>query len=704
MRADMEIKFLTGVGERRASLLATELGIRTVGDLLHHYPYRYIDRTKVYRIGELTEDNSSAFVQLRGRIVGKAYLGEGRKQRLTATLADSTGQIELVWFQQTKWVEKQIELEREYLVLGKPSFFGGKPNIVHPEVETVEKFLSRGNLGMQGVYATTEKLTSAGLTSKGLYKLQCALWEKIQDSITETLPDYIIRQLDLLSRKEALQNIHFPSSPQLLQRAIYRLKFEELFGVQLGILSLKAGRTTLRNGFMFPRVGPLFSDFYDNRLSFALTGAQKRVVKEIRSDCTSGHQMNRLLQGDVGSGKTLVALMSMLLAGDNGYQSCMMAPTEILARQHYASITKMLAGTPCEGRVAVLTGSTKTRERREILERTLSGEVLILIGTHALIEDPVRFDNLGLVVIDEQHRFGVEQRAKLWTKNSQPPHILVMTATPIPRTLAMTLYGDLDVSVIDEMPVGRKPIKTYHLKEALRLRLNGFLKSEIAKGRQVYVVYPLIKESEAMDYRNLYDGFDNIIKSFPLPEYKVGVLHGQMPADEKAESMRLFAEGVNNILVATSVIEVGVDVPNATVMVIESAERFGLSQLHQLRGRVGRGGNQSYCVLMSGEKLSRDAEARLNAMVETTDGFKLSELDLKLRGAGDVNGTRQSGEAIDLRIASLSSDGQILELARRVATTILEDDPQLLQEKNRLLQRLKEHYKPTNAVDYGMIS
>ena len=704
MRADMEIKFLTGVGERRASLLATELGIRTVGDLLHHYPYRYIDRTKVYRIGELTEENSSAFVQLRGRIVGKAYLGEGRKQRLTATLADSTGQIELVWFQQTKWVEKQLELEREYLVLGKPSFFGGKPNIVHPEVETVEKFLSRGNHGMQGVYGTTEKLTSAGLTSKGLYKLQCTLWEKIQDSITETLPDYVIRQLDLLSRKEALQNIHFPTSPQLLQRAIYRLKFEELFGVQLGILSLKAGRTTLRNGFMFPRVGQLFSDFYDNRLSFELTGAQKRVVKEIRSDCTSGHQMNRLLQGDVGSGKTLVALMSMLLAGDNGYQSCMMAPTEILARQHYASISKMLQGTPCQGRVAVLTGSTKTRERREILERTLSGEVLILIGTHALIEDPVKFDNLGLVVIDEQHRFGVEQRAKLWTKNSQPPHILVMTATPIPRTLAMTLYGDLDVSVIDEMPVGRKPIKTYHLKEALRLRLNGFLKSEIAKGRQVYVVYPLIKESEAMDYRNLYDGFDNIIKSFPLPEYKVGVLHGQMPADEKAESMRLFAEGVNNILVATSVIEVGVDVPNATVMVIESAERFGLSQLHQLRGRVGRGGNQSYCVLMSGEKLSREAEARLNAMVETTDGFKLSELDLKLRGAGDVNGTRQSGEAIDLRIASLSSDGQILELARRIATTILEEDPQLMQDKNRLLQRLKEHYKPTNAVDYGMIS
>lgn len=704
MRADMDIKFLPGVGERRASLLATELGIRSVGDLLHHYPYRYIDRTKVYRIGELSEENASSYVQLRGRIVGKAYLGEGRKQRLTATLADSTGQIELVWFQQTKWVEKQLEVGREYLVMGKPSFFGGKANIVHPEVETVEKFLSRGNHGMQGVYSVTEKLTSAGLTSKGIYALECTLWERIKDNIAETLPDHIVRQLDLLSRREALQNIHFPTSPQLLQRAIYRLKFEELFGVQLGILSLKAGRTTLRNGFMFPRVGGLFKDFYENRLTFTLTEAQKRVVKEIRSDCTSGHQMNRLLQGDVGSGKTLVALMSMLLAGDNGYQSCMMAPTEILARQHFATISKMVAGTPCEGRVAVLTGSSRVKERREILERTLSGEVLILVGTHALIEDPVKFNNLGLVVIDEQHRFGVEQRAKLWTKNSQPPHILVMTATPIPRTLAMTLYGDLDVSVIDEMPVGRKPIKTYHLKEALRLRLNGFLKSEIDKGRQVYVVYPLIKESEAMDYRNLYDGFDNIIKAFPLPDYKVGVLHGQMPPDEKAESMRLFAEGVNNILVATSVIEVGVDVPNATVMVIESAERFGLSQLHQLRGRVGRGGNQSYCVLMSGDKLSREAEARLNAMVETTDGFKLSELDLKLRGAGDVNGTRQSGEAIDLHIASLSSDGQILEQARMIASTILEDDPQLSKEKNRLLVRLREQYKPTNAVDYGMIS
>lgn len=704
MRADMDIKFLSGVGEKRAQLLATEAGIRTVGDLLHYYPHRYIDRTKVFRIGSLTEEQSNVHVQLRGRITGFAYLGEGPKKRLSVSLSDGSGVAELIWFQRTTWIEKQLEVGREYMVLGKPTFFRGEVSIVHPEIELVEKFLSRGNLGMQGVYSTTEKLTAIGLGSKGIYNLVCTLWEHAKGHIAETLPEQVIRQCNLLPRAEALQNIHFPSSHQMLQRAIYRLKFEELFGVQLGILSVKAGRTTLQNGFMFPRVGEMFRDFYENHLPFALTGAQKRVIKEIRHDTTSGHQMNRLLQGDVGSGKTLVALMSMLLAADNGFQSCMMAPTEILARQHHASISKMLAGTPAEGRVAVLTGSTKTRERREILERTLSGEVLILVGTHALIEDRVQFDNLGLVVIDEQHRFGVDQRAKLWTKNRQTPHILVMTATPIPRTLAMTLYGDLDVSVIDEMPAGRKPIKTYHFKEEMRLKLFGFMKNEIAKGRQVYVVYPLIKESEALDYQNLYDGFDNIVQEFPLPEYKVGVIHGKMPPEDKAESMKLFAEGVNHILVATSVIEVGVDVPNATVMVIESAERFGLSQLHQLRGRVGRGGNQSYCVLMSGDKLSRDAEARLAAMVETNDGFRLSELDLRLRGAGDVNGTRQSGEAIDLQIASLSTDGQILEQARLIASALLDDDPNLSQPQNAKLAALRDRYKPKTNIDYGMIS
>ena len=704
MRADMDIKFLSGVGEKRAQLLASELGIRTVGDLLRHYPYRYIDRTKVYRVGELSEEHANAYVQLRGRIMGYAYIGEGPKKRLSVTLSDPSGQAELLWFQRTSWVEKRLEVGREYIVLGKPSFFRGEVSMVHPDLELVESFLSRGQLGMQGVYSTTEKLSAVGLGSKGLYNLVCTLWEHAKGHIAETLPESVMRSNRLISRPEAIQNIHFPSSPQMLQKALHRLKFEELFGMQLGILSVKAGRTTLQNGFVFARVGEMFRDFYENRLPFNLTGAQKRVIKEIRRDTTSGHQMNRLLQGDVGSGKTLVALMSMLLAADNGYQSCMMAPTEILARQHHASISKMLVGTALEGRVAVLTGSTKTRERREILERTLSGEVLILVGTHALIEDRVQFDNLGLVVIDEQHRFGVDQRAKLWTKNSQTPHILVMTATPIPRTLAMTLYGDLDVSVIDEMPAGRKPIKTYHFKEAMRLKHFGFMKSEIAKGRQVYVVYPLIKESEALDYQNLYDGFDNIVQEFPLPEYKVGVIHGKLSPEDKAESMRLFAEGVNQILVATSVIEVGVDVPNATVMVIESAERFGLSQLHQLRGRVGRGGNQSYCVLMSGDSLSRDAEARLAAMVETTDGFRLSELDLRLRGAGDVNGTRQSGEAIDLRIASLSSDGQILEQARQCAEAILDDDPTLEKPQNAPLATMRDRYKPKSNIDYGMIS
>lgn len=702
----MEIKFLAGVGDKRASLLATELGIRTVGELMHYYPYRYIDRTKIYSIASVTEEQSNTIIQLRGKILGYAILGERRKQRLSVTFADHTGQMELVWFQNAKWVEKKIEVGREYIVLGKPSFFNGKANMVHPDLELVENFLSRAVGGMQGVYGTTERLTAVGLGSKGIYTLVCTLWGQIQrGDITETLPEHILKAHRLMPRAEALKNIHFPSSSQALRAAQYRLKFEELFALQLGILSLRAGRTTLSEGFVFARVGDYFNDFYSNRLPFQLTGAQKRVIKEIRKDTTSGHQMNRLLQGDVGSGKTMVALMSMLLAADNGYQSCMMAPTEILARQHFASIEKMIAGSPFEGRVAVLTGSTKTRERKDILLRLAEGEISVIVGTHALIEDRVQFQNLGLVVIDEQHRFGVEQRAKLWTKNSRTtPHILVMTATPIPRTLAMTLYGDLDVSVIDELPAGRKPIKTYHLKESMRLKLFGFMKEQIALGRQVYVVYPLIKESEALDYQNLYDGFEHITQEFPLPQYRVGAIHGKLPPEDKAEAMRLFAEGVNHILVATSVIEVGVDVPNATVMVIESAERFGLSQLHQLRGRVGRGGNQSYCVLMSGDKISHDATTKLEAMVETTDGFRLSELDLKLRGAGDVNGTRQSGEEFSLRIASLSTDGQILEVARGAAQEILAADPLLQKPENRLLAQLKEAYRPSQTIDYGMIS
>lgn len=699
-----DIKFLTGVGERRAALLNKELGIFTLYDLLYHFPFRYMDRTRVYRIADINEQFTT-HVQIRARIKGFSHQGERAKKRFIVTVSDGSGVTELLWFKGIKWIEKRLEIGREYLIFGKPTFFKGEFNMVHPEIELTEKLAQRPNFGIQGVYSTTEKLNSSGLTSKEIYNLVCNLWQHVSAHIHETLPDYIRNANGLMPLKEALYNIHFPQSPQLLAQAQYRLKFEELFGIQLSILSRRSKRTTMADGFVFKRVGENFNDFYNNRLPFQLTGAQKRVIKEIRSDTVTGHQMNRLLQGDVGSGKTLVALMTMLLAVDNGYQSCLMAPTELLARQHYNSITSMLVGTPCEGKVDVLTGSTKTKERRGILERLAAGETKILIGTHALLEDRVQFSNLGFVVIDEQHRFGVEQRARMWTKNSQPPHILVMTATPIPRTLAMTLYGDLEVSVIDELPPNRKPITTRHMYDSQRLRLFSFMKSEIAKGRQVYVVYPLIKESEKMDYKDLYDGFESICRDFPLPEYRIGVVHGKMSSEDKNVAMDEFKRGVTNILVATSVIEVGVDVPNASVMVIESAERFGLSQLHQLRGRVGRGAAQSYCILMSGEKLSHEARARLDAMVETNDGFQLSELDLKLRGAGDIFGTRQSGMAFDLKIASLGKDGQIIELARRTAEKILDQDPTLSTPNNTLLAELRNRYvNHDNTIEYEMIS
>ncbi len=698
-----DIKFLTGVGERRAALLDKELNIRSMSDLLYHFPFRYIDRTRIYRIAEITEQ-TTAYVQLKARIRGFSYQGERAKQRLVVTVSDSSGTTELLWFKGIKWIEKRLEIGREYIIFGRPSFFKGSFNMVHPEVELAEVAASRQRPKIQGVYPTTERLNSSGLTSKEFYNLVCNLWQNHSQHIHETLPESIMTANGLLPLREALYNIHFPQSPELLRQATYRLKFEELFGIQLGILSRKTKRTTLASGFVFSRVGENFNDFYHNRLPFELTGAQKRVIKEIRADTITGHQMNRLLQGDVGSGKTLVALMTMLLAVDNGYQSCLMAPTEILARQHYASITAMLAGTPCEGKVDVLTGATRTRERRGILKRLAAGETKILIGTHALLEDRVQFANLGFVVIDEQHRFGVEQRAKMWTKNRQAPHILVMTATPIPRTLAMTLYGDLEVSVIDELPPNRKPITTRHMYDSQRLTLFGFMKREIAAGHQVYVVYPLIKESEKMDYKDLYDGFESLCRDFPLPEYRIGVVHGKMSSEDKRASMDEFKRGITNILVATSVIEVGVDVPNASVMVIESAERFGLSQLHQLRGRVGRGATQSYCILMSGEKLSRESRARLDAMVATSDGFQLSELDLKLRGSGDIFGTRQSGMAFDLKIASLSQDGRIVELARRTAEKVLGEDPLLQRPENALLARLKEKYLTENTIDYEMIS
>ena len=697
-----DIKYLPGVGERRASLLASEIGIRTFGDLLYYFPFRHVDRTRIYRITEVSEEHTS-YIQIRARVMNITTQGAGAKQRLIVRVADSSGAAELVWFKGIKWIGKKIEAGREYIIFGKPNIFKGALSFVHPEVELVEHFLSRQNASVQGVYSTTERLTTSGLGSKGIYGLVCSLWPLVEEEIVDTLPRYIVEGCQLVDLRTALHDIHFPPSNDALSKAERRLKFEELFGIQLGILSRRATRTTNSNGFIFNRVGDHFRSLYAS-LPFPLTDAQQRVIKEIRADTVTGHQMNRLLQGDVGSGKTLVALASMMLAVDNGFQTCMMAPTEILARQHFASIERFVENTPAKGCVAVLTGATRAKERREILAGLADGRIKILVGTHALIEDAVQFANLGFVVIDEQHRFGVEQRAKMWTKNQIAPHILVMTATPIPRTLAMTLYGDLDISVIDKLPPGRKPIKTRHLFESQRLMLHGFIKREIAAGRQVYVVYPLIKESEKADYKNLYEGFAQLTDEFREPTYRVGAVHGKMTNEEKNGNMDDFKRGITNILVATSVIEVGVDVPNATVMVIESAERFGLSQLHQLRGRVGRGGEQSYCVLMSGDKLTREAKARLGAMVETTDGFRLAELDLKLRGAGDMAGTQQSGEPFELRIASVSRDNQIVEWARRVAEKVLAEDPTLSLPKNRGLEELRKQYSGKEQKDFAMIS
>ncbi|MCH5330790.1 MAG: ATP-dependent DNA helicase RecG [Alistipes sp.] len=699
---DNTIQYVSGVGETRAKLLRSELGITTIRDMLWYFPFRYIDRTKVYNIGEIGESLGAAYVQFRGRVTGTSFAGAGRKRRFTVYVSDKTGSAELVWFQGVKWIEKSIEVGREYLVFGKPSFFRGELSIIHPEIESVEKALNRKMPGgLQGIYSTTEKLSGA-VGTKGIYNIICNLWTLVQDKIDETLPPEVMHRYGLIPLKEALRNIHFPQTPEKLRQAQYRLKFDELLGVQLNIQSQRTQRMSRQNGFVFTKVGDKFNSFYNNRLPFPLTGAQKRVVREIRNDTVSGYQMNRLLQGDVGSGKTIVALLSMLLAADNGFQACMMAPTEILARQHFATISRMVEGLDIK--VSILTGSSKARERRHALESAADGSADILIGTHALIEERVVFSNLGFVVIDEQHRFGVEQRARMWTKNEQPPHILVMTATPIPRTLAMTLYGDLDVSVIDELPPGRQPIRTVHYYDSARLRLYGFMREQIALGRQVYVVYPLIKESESMDYKDLTDGFEAITRDFPLPQYRVTACHGKMKPEDKEDAMREFKEGLAHIMVATSVIEVGVDVPNATVMVIESAERFGLAQLHQLRGRVGRGGGQSYCILMSGEKLSKEARQRLDAMCETTDGFRLAELDLKLRGAGDIHGTMQSGSAFDLKIANPTLDVQILQTTQQAAMELLEADPNLSHPSHAGLQKLKERYSGKERSDFSMIS
>ena len=697
---DNDIQFLSGVGERRARLLRSELGIRTLGDLLYHFPFRYIDRSRIWRIGELRDD-SLTYVQLQVRITGFRHVGAGAKKRFVATVADATGTAELVWFKGIGWIEKRLEQGREYIVFGRPAFFGGVLSLVHPEVESVLDQKNRFHSSVQGVYSTTEKLSNAQLGTKAIHSLMCNLWPQVDGRLRETLPDEVIREYGLVPLRDALYNIHFPTSQQALRDAELRLKFDELLGIQLNILQQRHARTSREDGFLVPTVGRLFNTFYNERLPFPLTGAQKRVIREIRQDTVTGHQMNRLLQGDVGSGKTLVALMSMLLACDNGFQACLMAPTEILASQHYASIVRMTEGIGL--RVGLLTGSTKKKERAELSEGLLSGEIDILIGTHALIENGVRFRNLGFVVIDEQHRFGVEQRARLWSKNPQAaPHVLVMTATPIPRTLAMTLYGDLDVSVIDELPPGRKPVKTVHYRDSHRLRVFGFIRDEIKRGRQVYVVYPLIKESEKMDYKDLEDGYAGIVQAFPPPEYVTVVVHGKMKAADKEYGMDLFKRGVAHIMVATSVIEVGVDVPNASIIVIESAERFGLSQLHQLRGRVGRGAEQSYCILMSGDKLSAESRKRLGAMVQTTDGFRLAEMDLQLRGPGDLSGTLQSGLAFDLKIASLGRDGQILSLARSAAERILEQDPHL--ERNAMLKELSDKYNSAENADFSMIS
>lgn len=684
------VEYLKGMGPKRAELIHEELGIRTYGDLLHYYPFRYEDRSKFYKIRDIQKD--LPYVQIVGQIISLKLLGTQRAKRLVAQFKDETGTIELVWFKGINYIRSSLKGGEQYVVFAKPNNYKGSINLVHPEMELVQDYKKSVQAQLQPVYHATEKLNRLALGSRNIAKIATQLLPKLKGKLTENLPLDIIEQYRLMSREEALFNIHFPKNIEELNKAIFRLKFEELFLIQLDLLKLKLINTQKSVGFNFSQVGDYFNRFYEEYLSFELTGAQKRVMKEIRKDLGSGHQMNRLLQGDVGSGKTIVALMSILIALDNGYQAALMAPTEILAQQHYASLADGLSGLGVE--FALLTGSTKTAERKEIHENLENGTLQVLIGTHALIEEKVKFQNLGLAVIDEQHRFGVAQRAKLWKKNKHAPHVLIMTATPIPRTLAMTLYGDLDVSVIDELPPGRKDIETVHWFESKRLRLFGFLEQEIKKGRQIYIVYPLIEESEKLDYANLEEGYRHIFNRFAPPEYSVSIVHGRMPADNKAFEMKRFVEGKTDIMVSTTVIEVGVNIPNASVMVIESAERFGLSQLHQLRGRVGRGAEQSYCILMTGNKVSSDGRLRMKTMTGTNDGFKIAEVDLKLRGPGDLQGTQQSGTPINLKLTNLAKDGQIIEAARGAAIKLLKEDPSLQNDKNRsLLSFIRERQK-----------
>ncbi|MBR4801822.1 MAG: ATP-dependent DNA helicase RecG [Bacteroidales bacterium] len=715
---DTDIKYLPGIGPKRAELLAKEIGVHTYRDMLYYFPFRWIDKSKVYPISSIIKDAdilsddtpSSAYVQIRGVITRMEMVGaiKGRavkgKTRLVATIQDATGNLELVFFSGLRWITDKLKQGEEYIAFGKPSVFNGKVNLVHPEIYPPSQAVTYGAGSMAGIYSTTEKMKNGGFGIKAITRVESVLLEKVAGHIAETLPKYLIESKRLCPLEQALRDIHFPPDNQALEQAQRRLKFEELFYLQLSLLKQKNARMSKGSGIVLSKVGDNFNRCYQS-LPYPLTDAQKRVIREMREDMRSGKQMNRLLQGDVGSGKTLVAVLLALIAVDNGYQACIMAPTEVLAQQHLASISKFLKATSAS--IALLTGSTKAKYRKKILGDLENGSLSIIVGTHALIEDRVKFHSLGLAIIDEQHRFGVDQRSKLWSKNeSLAPHIMVMTATPIPRTLAMTLYGDLDVSVIDQMPPGRTPVVTSHAWESQRHQVFNFMRQQIDAGQQVFVVYPLIKESEKMDYENLEAGYMRIIEEFKAPQYITAVVHGKMKPEDKAIDMQLFASGKAHILVATSVIEVGVDVPNASVMVIESAERFGLSQLHQLRGRVGRGAAKSYCILMSGYKLSKESSKRLELMCKTTDGFLLAEEDMKMRGPGDLEGTSQSGLAIDLHISSLYKDGRYLDMARRTAMEILDKDPLLQKPENKLLEaQLKILRKQGKDIkDYSAIS
>lgn len=696
---DTPIEYLKGIGPQRADVLKKELGIFNYADLITYYPFRYVDKTKFYSIKEINEELPS--IQLRGYIDRLEVIGQKHTKRLVVTFKDKTGSIDLVWFKGYNWMAEKLKLGVEYIVFGKPTNFMGRFNIAHPEIDEVTDELLKQQSAFQSVYNSSEKLKYKGLDSEGIRRIQRNLIQQLQEQhCPENLSTDVIEEQKLISHFDALKQIHFPESAQQLKQAEQRLKFEELFYIQLKLLKLNKVRANTTQGFVFSRVGQVFNTFFNKHLPFQLTNAQKRVLKEIRLDMGSGRQMNRLLQGDVGSGKTLVALMSMLLAIDNNFQTCLMAPTEILAQQHYETFKKLLE--PLNLNVALLTGSSKVKSRKQILEKLKANEIPILIGTHALIEDVVQFANLGLVIIDEQHRFGVAQRAKLQKKNTNPPHILLMTATPIPRTLAMTLYGDLDTSLIDELPPGRKPIKTVHYFESQRLQVNGFLKEQIVLGRQIYIVFPLIQESEKLDYQNLQQGYDNLVIDFPPPHYQISIVHGKLTNEQKEFEMQRFIKSETQLMVATTVIEVGVNIPNASVMVIESAERFGLSQLHQLRGRVGRGAKQSFCILLTGSKLSADSRLRMKTMVSTNDGFEISEVDLKLRGPGDIEGTQQSG-VMDLKLANLAQDGHILQLARQAAQTVLDEDVNFELEKNKVyhFNLLKQQQSKTNWSKIG---